>query len=102
MVFVKGVGRFRNARGGRQTRCLLVDSVGCGLGHAQEGNGGMWASWRGPTDPAGLSTACGQVPQQLSTGWHGPAPSPARLRATRESTSPSPGVLSRASSPSSR
>ncbi len=38
--------------------------------------GGMWAGWRGPPDPVGLSKACGQVPQQLSTGWHVPAPAP--------------------------
>jgi hypothetical protein len=37
----------------------------------------MWATWRGPADPAGLSKVCGQVPQQLSTDWHLPAPSPA-------------------------
>src|SRR5260370_19803245 len=40
--------------------------------------GGKWATWRGPPDPVGLSKACGQVPQQLSTGWLVPAPSPAR------------------------
>ena len=50
--------------------------------------GGKWASWRGPPDPAGLSKACGQVPQQLSTGWLVPAPSPARWRATIVSPSP--------------
>jgi hypothetical protein len=35
--------------------------------------GGKWATWRGPPDPAGLSKACGQVPQQLTTGWLVPA-----------------------------
>src|SRR5712691_160779 len=50
--------------------------------------GGKWATWRGPPDPAGLSKACGQVPQQLSTGWLVPAPSPARWRATIVSPSP--------------
>jgi hypothetical protein len=47
----------------------------------------MWATWRGPPDPAGLSKGCGQVPQQLSTGWHLPAPSPAQRGATIVMTS---------------
>src|SRR6266702_5319998 len=50
--------------------------------------GGKWATWRGPTDPVGLSKACGQVPPQLSTGWLVPAPSQAGWRAT--SVFPSP------------
>lgn len=50
--------------------------------------GGKWATWRGPKDPAGLSKACGQVPQQLSTGWLVPGPSPADWRAATESPAP--------------
>src|SRR6266702_8842673 len=50
--------------------------------------GGKWATWRGPPDPAGLSKACGQVPQQLSTGWLVPAPSPAGWVATIVASSP--------------
>src|SRR6266498_987188 len=63
--------------------------------------GGMWAGWRGPPDPVGLSKACGQVPQQLSTGWHVPAPAPAKWIAT-PMVSSSPTVSSCVSSSASR
>ena len=50
--------------------------------------------------PVGLSKACGQVPQQLSTGWHVPAPSLAKWIATTMVSS-SPMMSSRVSSSAS-
>src|SRR5438128_12641186 len=62
--------------GSRSTvgRPPLIGLIDCSLATRNHRRGwGDVGNLEGPPDPAGLSKACGEVPQQLSTGWHLPA-----------------------------